>query len=132
MLVYIDYISRCQCFYEWIELTRVLSTIFIKLEDYFQTLNASLWVHGWYFCPYTLWKYTWASCKIIYQTGWLLNALQRSKMWGYCWFLLHHKVILFYESESFFSGGGGRGDMGLFWASCSEGQNMGCDEVKWT
>ena len=24
----------------------------------------------------------------------------------------------------FFGGGGG---MGLFWASCSEGQNMGCD-----
>ena len=29
----------------------------------------------------------------------------------------------------FFWGGGG---VGLFWASCSEEQNMGCDGVKWT
>ena len=39
--------------------------------------------------------------------------------------LLHHKVILLYESE-FFLGGG---DLGLFWASCSEDQNMGSNEV---
>ena len=44
-------------------------------------------------------------------------------------FLLHHKVILFYESEGFFGGGE---DVGLFYASCSEDRNMGCDEVKWT
>ena len=47
--------------------------------------------------------------------------------------LLHHKVILFYDSEFLFlGGGGGRDDLGLFWASCSENQNMGSYEVKWT
>ena len=63
-----------------------------------------------------------------FQTGWLLNALQWSKMWGYCWVLLHHKVILFYESEGFFFffflGGGGlilgllfrRSEHGLCWS----------------
>ena len=34
-----------------------------------------------------------------------------------------------YESEVFFGRGNG---VGLFWASCSEDQNMGCYEVKWT
>ena len=43
--------------------------------------------------------------------------------------LLHHKVILLYESEFYLGGGGG---LGLFWASCSEDQNMGSNEVKWT
>ena len=49
--------------------------------------------------------------------------------------LLHYNVILFYESEVlFFLGGGGVGgdDQGLFWASCSEDQSMGSNEVKWT
>ena len=42
--------------------------------------------------------------------------------------LLHHKVILFYESGVLFFKGD---DLGLFWASCSEDQNMGSNEVKW-
>ena len=31
--------------------------------------------------------------------------------------------------KGFFFGGGEGGDVGLFYASCSEDQNMGCDEV---
>ena len=45
--------------------------------------------------------------------------------------LLHHKVILFYESV-FFRGGWGGGDLGLFLESCPEDQNMGSNEVKLT
>ena len=41
--------------------------------------------------------------------------------------LLHHKVILLYESDFVWGG-----DLGLFWASCSEDQNMGFNEIKWT
>ena len=32
---------------------------------------------------------------------------------------------------NFFFFGGGEGDLGLFWASCLEDQNMGSNEVKW-
>ena len=39
---------------------------------------------------------------------------------------------MLYESDFRLMGGGGGGDLGLFWASCSEDQNMGSIEVKWT
>ena len=47
---------------------------------------------------------------------------------------MQHKVILFFESEVgfFLGGGGGVEGLGLLWASCSEDQNMGSNEAKWT
>ena len=84
-------------------------------------------VHGWYFCSYTLLKHTCASCKIFCRLG-DCKMHQNDLKCG--------DLVDFVASQShfalwkwFFFGGGG-GDLGLFWASCSEDQNMGSNEVK--
>ena len=84
-------------------------------------------VHGWYFCSYTLLKHTWASCEIFCRLG-DCKMHQNDLKCG--------DLVDFVASQShfalwkwFFLGGG---DLGLFWASCSEDQNIGSNEVKWT
>ena len=42
----------------------------------------------------------------------------------------YRMICLVSMKVNFFWGGGG--DLGLFWASCSEDENMGSNEVKWT
>ena len=91
-------------------------------------------IHGWYFCSYTILKHTWAYCKIFCRLG-DCKMHQNYLKCGILLIMFHHKVILFFESEVFLGGGGGGcggDDLDLFWASCSEDQNMGSNEVKWT
>ena len=71
-------------------------------------------VHGWYFCSYTLLKHTWASCKIFCRLG-DCKMHQNDLKCG--------DLVDFVASQSHFAlwkwillGG----DLGLFWASCSE------------
>ena len=66
-------------------------------------------VHGWYFCSYTLLKHTWASCKIFCRLGDCKMHQNDLKCGDLLLILLHHKVILLYESEFY----GGRGRSGL-------------------
>ena len=57
-------------------------------------------VHGWYFCSYTLLKHTLASCEIFCRLG---DCKMHQNDVGILLILLHHKVILLYESN--FGGG---------------------------
>ena len=85
-------------------------------------------VHGLYFCSYTLLKHTWASCKIFCRLG-DCKMHQNDLKCG--------DLVDFVAPQSHFAvwkwfWGAGGDPMGLFWASCSEDENMGSNEVKWT
>ena len=86
-------------------------------------------VHGWYFCSYTLLKHTWASCKIFCRLGDCKMHQNDLKCGDLVDFVASQSHFALWKSIFFFLGGGG-GDLGLFWASCSEDQNMGSNEVK--